>query len=187
MPTIYTEDQVRKAISSEKAKHGIKKYREIMELFNQTNVAEDRVFQTMFNGFYRVRQKPEEWYKTYYNYMERQKGKDVTFSATLKYIKDKLNRDEPSFSSKLVATHNPNMPIWDKHVLENLCLRPPYHKAKNKVAKIEALYEELITRYKNIENTQGPMMIGVFNDLIEEAQSITNIKKLDFILWQIRT
>lgn len=181
------KDIIRNAI--EKAKPGIKKYIEIMELFKRTNVATNRKFQTMFNGFYRVRQKRADWYKTYYGYMERQKNKNVTFSATLKYFKEKLKRDELSFSSKLVATHNPTLPIWDQHVLRNFGLRPPYYKAKDKVAKLEGLYKELQQRYKELEKTPlGKLIIKMFDEQLKnEARLIKNIKKIDFVLWQIRT
>lgn len=173
----------------EKAKPGIKKYIEIMKLFKQTNVTTNKEFQKMFNGFYRIQRRSIEWYKTYYDFMENQKGENVTFSETLKYIKNKLNRNEPAFSSKLVATHNPNMPIWDQHVLRNFGLRPPHFNAKNKVVKIEELYKELQERYKKCENSRlGKMIINIFNEqLADEARLITNIKKIDFVLWQIRT
>ena len=109
------ENQIEEAIK--RAKPGIIQYLEIMRLFSQTNVSRDRDFQRKYNSFYRIRQRPPEWYQTYYDYMENLKGHSATFSEVLGYFKKQLNRYEPSFSSKLVATHCPSKPIWDKYVL----------------------------------------------------------------------
>ena len=35
---------------------------------------------------------------------------------------------EASFSSKMIATIDPNMPIWDRYVMQNLCLMNSFYK-----------------------------------------------------------
>jgi len=105
------ENQILIAIN--KTKKGVEQYLEIMRLFSIKNVAQDENFQRKYNAFYRVRQRDENWYKVYYQLMEEKKGQNISFPEVLRYFKVNLNRYEPSFSSKLVATHNPNMPVWD--------------------------------------------------------------------------
>jgi hypothetical protein len=51
--------------------------------------------------------------------MERNKENPPSFEKTITYIYEELDRFEASFSSKLVATLNPAMPIWDSVVLKN--------------------------------------------------------------------
>ena len=72
------EKQVEELIK--RAKPGITQYLNIMRLFSQTNVARDQDFQRKYNAFYRVKQRREEWYKSYFDYMENLKGYEVNFA-----------------------------------------------------------------------------------------------------------
>ena len=88
-------EKIREAI--ERARKGIAQYLEIMELFSNTDVSTDKDFQRKFNGFYRIRQRPPEWYEQYYSYMQSQKGQNPTFSNVLIHFYSVLGRYEPSF------------------------------------------------------------------------------------------
>jgi hypothetical protein len=57
--------------------------------------------------------------------MEDIKGQNVSFEQILRFLHSSLNRYEPSFSSKMVATHKPDLPIWDKFVLNNTRIKAP--------------------------------------------------------------
>ena len=48
------------------------------------------------------------------------KRKEITFEETLKHLHTNLDRVEASFASKLIATINPDLPVWDKEVLGNI-------------------------------------------------------------------
>lgn len=50
----------------DQARKGIAQYLEIMQLWPSVNVAQNRDFQRKFNAFYRVRQRPADWYATYF-------------------------------------------------------------------------------------------------------------------------
>ena len=82
---------------------GLTKYNHIMAAIQNTDVSSDIEFQKRYNGFYRMRQRPAEYYSTYFNFMEKQKNRDLTFEETLRYLHASLGRIEASFSSKLVA------------------------------------------------------------------------------------
>jgi len=176
------------SIAINKARRGIDQYLEIMKLFPVVNVAQDQIFQRKYNAFYRVRQRKENWYKVYYQFLEDQKGLDVSFSKVLLYLRDQLNRYEPSFSSKLVATLNPHMPVWDVHVLSNIGLRAPAYTSPNKFDLAQSAYHAIQKWYQSFElSSEGSKIIRMFDERIEEANSITNTKKIDFVLWQSRT
>jgi hypothetical protein len=120
--------------------------------------------------------------------MENQKGRDVTFPEVLRYFKDSLGRYEPSFSSKLVATHNPGMPIWDVHVLSNIGLHAPSYNSPSKFDEAETAYRVIKDWYANYEHSpEGSLVIRKFDELISGKDLITNTKKIDFVLWQMRT
>jgi hypothetical protein len=180
------ENQISTAIN--KAKRGIEQYLEIMKLFPLVNVANNQDFQKKYNAFYRVRQRKENWYKVYYQFMEDQKGFDITFPRVLRYFQEYLGRYEPSFSSKLVATHNPNLPVWDVHVLSNIGLRAPSYTSPHKFNLAETAYHAIQEWYRSFEQSaEGAMIIRMFDEHISEAKFITNTKKIDFVLWQART
>jgi hypothetical protein len=105
------EDHVIGAIK--KAQKGISQYLEIMDLFPKVNVAENDDFQRKFNAFYRVRQRSSEWYTEYFSSMQQWKGSKPSFDHVLDHLSRVTGRYEPSFSSKLVATVDPEQPVWD--------------------------------------------------------------------------
>jgi len=57
-----------------------------MERFRAVDVSLDEDFQRTFNGFYRVRRRKPEFYKTLYGFLENNKGKQVTFREALEYL-----------------------------------------------------------------------------------------------------
>lgn len=169
------------------AQEGIRQYLEIMRLFSVTDVSLNTEFQRKYNNFYRVRQRDKHFYETYYQYMQCLKGQNVEFQQVLSFLHSKLNRFEPSFSSKLAATHNPNLPIWDKIVLTNIGITPPPLYSIDRMNKTIATYEKIKEWYSRYMNSkEGHLVVNLFDDIVDESSSITDLKKIDFVLWQIR-
>ncbi len=170
------------------ARKGIRQYLEITRLFSVTDVSLNTEFQRKYNNFYRVRQRDKHFYETYYQYMQCLKGQNVEFQQVLRFLHSKLNRFEPSFSSKLAATHNPNLPIWDEIVLTNAGIKRPSSYSIDRMNKTTATYEKIkewYSRYMNSE--EGHLVVNLFDDIVDESSSITDLKKVDFVLWRIRT
>lgn len=173
-------------ISLKKAKPGLEKYLKIMKLIKVTDVSQNEEFQRLFNGFYRIRQRPKIFYEKYYSFMEKNKDTPLSFEKTLRYIYNELGRMEPSFSSKLVATLNPNMPIWDSIVLKNLNLKAPAYYRKNRLEEMITLYDDIVNYYNHLLDTgTGKLIIELFDQEYPNTV-ITNVKKVDFVLWQNR-
>ncbi len=95
-----------------------------------------------------------------------------------------------SFASKIVATVNPNKPIIDRIVLRHFKIsRPSYGDLKHKICKSINTYNEIKEEYlKFLKLKLGEELLDIFNNRIKQQHNfnITNIKKLDFILWQTR-
>ena len=162
---------------------GIKKYNWIMEHVHEVDVSADAEFQKFFNGFYRMRQRSAVFYKSYYAFLERNKdNKNLAFEDILTYLYEETGSIHASFSSKLLATVNPNMPIWDKFVLQNLGLRTPYYYEKDRLQKTVQLYQKICDWYKT---EQAREKLQLFNKQYPDAK-ITDVKKIDFILWATR-
>ncbi|MEA4987707.1 MAG: hypothetical protein VB095_06580 [Anaerovorax sp.] len=95
----------------------INKYMYIMDNVLKVNIAEHEEFMTCFDSFYRVRRNLK-WRKLYFKYFEEQKyNKEISFVDIITYLFKSTGKIEASFSSKMLATINPNMPIWDQYVL----------------------------------------------------------------------
>ena len=177
--------EIRSAI--EKARPGIARYLEIMKRFQRTDVSRDTDFQRLFNGFYRIQRKKKEWYDQYYSYMESVKGQQPSFSAVLRHLHSVLGSCESSFSSKLLATIDPYAPVWDQYVLANAGIRkPPYYSRTKLVDSIDC-YRELQQWYgRFMPSEHGQLMIAIFREMVSQHEDITDLKKIDFVLWQSR-
>lgn len=178
-------DEIRRAI--EKARKGIGQYLEIMELFPTIDVSLNEDFQRRFNAFYRIRQRPRAWYEEYYSYMQNQKERITTFPEVLRHLFSTLGRYEPSFSSKLVATLNVDLPVWDSMVLSYACIERPPYSSRDKVVQAEVVYQRLTKWHgEHMNSAQGKLILETFRQMVPEHYKISDLKKIDFVLWQNR-
>lgn len=168
---------------------GLKKYAKILEVYKNTkDVSKDYDFQRMYDAFYRVRRN-EEWRKYYFKLMQEARTKEMTFEDILNSICDNTGNIEASFSSKLLSTINPNMPIWDQYVLMNLGLKPtPQYMDKELrlIASVE-IYDSICEWYSNRINSDiGKTELELFNKSFPKYTWISDVKKIDFLLWSKR-
>jgi hypothetical protein len=179
------EEQI--IIAIERARKGISQYLEIMDCFPAVDVARDLDFQRRFNAFYRVRQRPRRWYEEYFSFMERRKEAKPTFDEVLDHLYASLGRYEPSFSSKLVATIDPNQPVWDVFVLKNTQTRVPSYASQRKIEQAKTAYRIIQEWYRQfLISNNGKFIVDLFNRIVPEHPKITDLKKMDFVLWQTR-
>lgn len=165
---------------------GAAKYDSLMKMFNNVDVSKNEAFQKRFTGFYRVRRSKERFLQKYYSLMQSLKNKETSYKEIINCLYTFEGKIEASFSSKLLATLNPEMPIWDQYVLANAGIESP--KPYN--VTIEMCinkYETLKMFYKNFLKSEKALnMISEFNERLPEYQHFTNIKKIDLMFWQRR-
>ena len=165
---------------------GLDKYCYIMEQVSITNVAVDTDFQRIFDGFYRVRRN-ESWRKSYYAYFESVKNGNPTFEDTITYLYECTGNIEPSFSSKMLATILPEKPIWDRHVVQNLNMQLRGATKEEKLKNAIMLYADMEMWFADfLETEKGKECIREFDRLLPDYKGISQIKKIDSILWSIR-
>lgn len=180
-----TEKQIDEALSKVELKNGLDKYLWIQSEVTKRNVSKDREFQKKFNTFYRIRRN-SVWQKQFYSLLQKSKNGTVTFESTLSKLSDMTGRMESSFSSKLVTTINPKMPIIDSIVLKNLKLKLPYSYEKERKAKILKIYQILVNEFSLFLKTEnGKYLVARFVKNYP-ACKISKTKMLDLILWQTR-
>jgi len=165
----------------------VKKYLSIQEHVNSCNVQQDLDFQREFNGFYRIAHRSKEWYITFYSYFESAKEILPSFEEAIHHICENTGKVETSFVSKMIATINPELPIIDKYVLEYFGLTMPYIKnVADREKKAVETYNALCHEYSEIMKSQEAKIFCDKFDKKFSLNKISNVKKIDFILWKIR-
>jgi hypothetical protein len=179
-PSIIVTNLVKKSF-------GIDKYAFIIKEISKRHVSQDSNYQRVFNAFYVVRRN-SKWRKIYYEYFESQKkNKHLTFEIVLRYLYEKTGQVEASFSSKLLSTITPDMPIWDVYVLKNLGLKMKLGKPQDKIEQAIRLYQEIQETYMRLVKSEwGRSAIVKFNEVLPDSRWISDTKKIDFFIWQTR-
>jgi hypothetical protein len=129
--------------------------------------------------------------KSFFNLLtECIKNNNDNYADVLNKLSEKTGRNEMSFASKIVATVNIQKPVIDKIVLGHFKIsRPSHGDLKHRKIKSIDIYNEIEEAYHELIKLKlGRELIITFNKKIKQQQNfkITDIKKLDFILWQTR-
>ena len=173
--------------STEKIRIGIEKYKYLRQRLFAVDVSADRDFQRAFNGFFRMGRRSEAYYIDFYCYLEQHKSSGVSFSEALEYFYEKHSRLEMSFVSKMVALVDPSCPIWDSVVTKgHFGIVAPYANVKNRLQKGIEKYEQYCRSYSTyMQSAEAIEKIKEFDKLFPNIK-MTDVKKLDFMLWQER-
>ncbi len=183
----------------EKIGPGLIKYSCIQDMFKKVDVSQNEEFQRKFNGFYRVQKKPKAWYESFYFQMKKSRKGSINFLDALSemYKNTRPHHIEASFVSKMLATIDPKRPVIDKYVLLCFDLRlPSNYKRKDvsvrqfqmdRIKLTVGVYNDLVARYKKLLKFKlGKKICNKFDKKYPESKGISDLKKVDFVLWQIR-
>jgi hypothetical protein len=178
-----TADEIQTAL--DRLETGLDHYLLLQHHLRLCDVSTNEEFQRCFSGFYRVR-RDAQWRSRYFALLESSKVKGIDFPEALKEINGRTGRIEASFASKLVATLDPSKPVIDKFVLEHFELRIPRWGLKDREAKTIGLYFDLCDKYRAfIQSPTGKMIQELFESRYPDSD-ISELKKIDLVLWQIR-
>ncbi len=164
---------------------GLPEYEYIMKNVHKTDVSRDENFQRKFNHFYKVRRN-EKWRKKYYEIFEKNKARkdEVTFENILCNIYVFTDTTEASFASKMLATLNPDKPIWDSRVLDFLGFKPIGKGDSDRQDSMIEIYRKMEDWYrKYLHTAEAEENIRVFDEMLPEYAWISDTKKIDYIIW----
>ena len=143
-------------------------------------------FRRAFNGYYRIRRN-EEWRQHYYDLFVKAKDERLSFEQIITELYQLTGNVESSFSSKMLATIDPLMPIWDQYVLQNLGLELSGKTKKEKLQNAVCLYDQIEKWYFDyLKTTEARENIAEFNRLLPDYTWISDTKKIDCLLWSKR-
>ena len=157
------------------------KYEYIIDNLYTCDISSDIEYQKKFSAFYVVRRN-KKWKNQFFSYFESIKErKDISFDVILKDLIVRTGNVEASFSSKLLSTINPNMPIWDRFVLERLGVKVDHNG--NRIENTIKAYEEIIKKEKELlKRVDVKQSIKQFRELFPEY-NFSDIKILDYMIW----
>lgn len=155
-------------------------YQRTQTLLN-VNVSKDVEYQRNFVYFYKVRRNAN-WRQKFFEYMQDKKfDKNVSFEEVLKHLYSFRKSLEPSFASKLLATINDKMPIWDKNVIVALGIDD---SARNTINGCVEIYNKICEAIKGLIQTQNILdYIWEFDNIFPNCKNISDVKKVDYLLW----
>lgn len=167
---------------------GIGDYNEIMSMVNTPAFCTDS-FKTLFNHFYRIRQKPASWYRAYYDLFKRCKEENLSFKEVLTELYKKTGEVHASFCSKMVATVNPAMPIWDQYVLAWLgIIKNDPKDITERINYYCEIYNTICKEYNaHLNDYNIKEALKIFDIKVPRGKNIHVIKKIDFMLWSNRS
>lgn len=179
-------DKVKAVLNTPVLEISLEKYGYIMDNVLYTNVQYDEKFREVFSSFYRLKEaKDINLIDCMFYFLETNKNNKYTsFEEVIDILYKATGKVHSSFASKLLATINPDLPVLDKYIRINLEI-PQFYGYRNVEKTIEQYYQ-VINLYKKILLTpQAKVWIQLFDEKFQDNK-ITDIKKLDLILWQIR-
>lgn len=178
IPNVNLDEVIGKLKRREK---DVGRYHEIMQMKDSP---EKREFQRKFDAFYRVRRN-EMWRAEYFRLMQNfMKRSEPSFGEILLRLQQSTGQIEASFASKMLATINADMPIWDKNVLAALRLRLTGKTLELKMSNAVVLYDNICQWYKTfLQTAHAEEMIRRFDQAFPTYSAFSATKKIDFILW----
>ena len=172
---------------------GLKAYSTIMQFTKNRPFVATPEFRKTFNGYYKLRQRSAKWYDKYYSLFESQFCADCSFEDLLREMHTVNGSLEVSFISKLIATVNPQIPIWDQYVVRNIGLESEWLCSsrlpkEKRIQKAVEIYNKIVKWYSDFLNDEtGKACIKLFDQLLPQYKDkLSDTKKIDCILWSKR-
>ena len=160
---------------------GLDRYAEIMQ-----GDPSSPEFQRAFNGYYRIRRN-EVWRQHYYDLFVRAKAEGYSFEQIITDLYHATGKVEASFSSKMLATIDPDKPIWDQYVLQNLGMELTGKTQAEKLAYAVTLYAAIENWYADYLLTEEAREnIRLFDQILPDYRWVSDVKKIDCLLWSKR-
>ena len=148
-----------------------------MNLVDNKDISEE--LKKAYKRFYvmHVARFSDHFYDQYFDYLNTHIGdSSITFIEVYEYINGIHKKRQPSFSSKLLHTINPDYPIYDSKVLKALNI-----KGNDPIEK----YRAICNWYSSFNRTkEEELWVNEFDKAHPNAVNISKTKKIDFILWR---
>jgi hypothetical protein len=129
-------------------------------------IQKDKAFRTEFGAFYKFRTRDDAWRDTYFILMDELRGGSLDFPDCLTRLYRATNRVEASFTSELLATLNPDLPVIDSVVSRHAGLKLQYWGSPEKRMSVACeVYSETKQRMNEfLHSTSGQRLPIAFRN-----------------------
>jgi len=148
----------------------------------------DAQFRKLYAGFFRVRRNAA-WREEYFKLFEKYAAANDGLFLLLWDLFKATGNVEASFASKMLAMIDPDRPIWDLYVLKNLGIKPPppYLDPGVRIGMVCEKMETISKAYDRLAAREDMVAAIEWIDAnFPLARQLSNMKKMDFVLWSIR-
>ena len=85
----------------------------------------------------------------------------------------------------MLASIDENMPIWDSRVLDRIGIKSSNKRGQQKLEETIELYDVIVQWYSDLKANKASYneYITSFDSRFPDYSSISDTKKIDFILW----
>jgi hypothetical protein len=179
----------RKAVIQRLDSAKLERYDRLCRDLRKVDVTVDARYKMAFSGFYKLRRN-DEWRNHYFALLEREKHNlEIDASDVLESLYELTGQVEASFATKLVATINPNEPVYDKHVRDHLKLKVLSwgHPPDRRIQHFRSVFQQLRERIRELRHEPRVReMVVMFDEAFPQYAHFTETKKVDLLLWQLR-
>jgi hypothetical protein len=185
---VLQKDVLLQLVQKDRAK-SVDKYVWIQKNVSSTSIQTED-FQRVWSDFYRLnnaklsKEKKQGFYEVFAKYL----ANDVSYIELVSEMVSVTGKVESSFSSKILHTKNPNMPIIDSNVAKELGWDLPSKKPTQgtKIKATVQMVDRLSAYYANCFTKDGWAEVSEAFDayLAVPEFEYTEVKKIDILLWQ---
>ncbi|MCR8746209.1 hypothetical protein [Romboutsia lituseburensis] len=181
-----TNQELIQIMNKKELSDGLIRYNYIQDNLHKVNVMEDIIFQDIFIRFYQVQVHKFRGIKEcIFRILEENKNnKDIKFEYVLRELYRATGTIQPSYASKIVATINTDKAVIDSWVYKNLGLVRKYG-TDNITYTIDQYYQVNNMLNEILKIDRSKYIVDIF-DAYFNHNNLTDIKKLDLIIWQWR-
>lgn len=116
----------------------------------------------------------------YYCLFEAAKEEHYSFSS----LYQQIGNVEASFTVKMLAAIDPDKPIWDQYILQNLGLELKGKTAEEKTVNATKTYNKIEKWYSvYLETDEVKECKREFDRWLPSYSWISDMKKIDYLLW----
>jgi hypothetical protein len=179
--------RIDRAIRSREVADGLRVYRWLQARVRLRRFSKDPVFRSVFSDFYGLNMRPVAVRHAVLAELLRapHRGR-VSYGHMLCKLHKACGSVEASFASKIVASLDPGRPVIDRWVLHNTGVTLPRWGSPHRLRETARAYERLRRLCDQFLRTAaGKYLVRRFTAR-HRASGITEMKMLDFVLWQTR-
>ena len=177
---------------------GLEKYRKLIHLLNvnKIDVSKDMDFQKLYKNFYAVAHRPVNFVPAYFNVFNKAlNNPNIDKKDIFNRVCAIAGMCEISYVSKILHNLDQNIPIFDS-VVGNEHFGFDFNKIRNTKASFEENRDkawDFYLKYKKhfesyMKSDEAQAMVRLFDNTFPQYKNeISDVKKVDFVLWQDRT